>query len=169
MCALPRQIDCMHSGLSRWRDGKPGLLTAQNGYCVPREALSSPALERNLRVMAPGLRPLGPSLQTRHSYQWIAPICRARPLLMPAKQSFCTTTRLCSQVLQESCAHQLRLTGAAHTTLRPPAVCAPYCVATSAANASRCGPVCKPRLLEVHVLASAGPVGPDGGWAMYNF
>ena len=66
-------------------------------YCVPRDALSSPALEWNPRVIAPGLRPLGPSLQTKHSDEWIAPVFCARPPPMPAKQSFCTTIRLCSR------------------------------------------------------------------------
>jgi hypothetical protein len=126
-----RPVDCMHRNQSDSCDGKAGLLTADIMYCVPRDALSSPALEWNPRVIAPGLRPLGPSLQAKHSEKRIAPIFCARPPLMPAKQSFCTTVRLCSRVLQERYAHQLRLTGAAHARLRPPAVCAPYCVAGS--------------------------------------
>lgn len=139
----------MHRGLSGWCDGKADLLTAHNGYCVPREALSSPALERNPRVIAPGLRPLGPSLQARHSLGWIAPVFCSRPPLMSAKQSYCTTSGLCSRGVTGGCAHQTRLPGTAHARLRPPAVCAPYCVAGGAAAASRCGPVLQARQLEV--------------------
>ena len=83
-------------------------------------------------------------METKHSYQWIAPICCARPLLMPAKQSYCTTTGLCSRGVTGCamlmCAHQLRLTGAARARLQLPAVCASYYLARSALDASRRDP-----------------------------